>query len=234
MTRRVIIAAAVLAASGAPALAEPQIGSRLGDRYESRTVKDDRDRAEGAHELANCLVGKKSREVRAYLSATTEADSNRLGKKLGGDIWYCFMKRPMNDLVDAQRVSYPPAILRGMLAEELIRKQKSTFAQLPAVPIQKSYSRAWFDASFRDAAVNEMATCVADTNPAGIVALLQSDAYTDGEDAAFTALMPSLGPCLAAGTQLSGEREPLRAALADALFQRINFPAEAEASGAAE
>jgi hypothetical protein len=71
-----------------------------------------------------------------------------------------------------------------------------------------------------------MATCVTDTNPAGVIALLDSEPYTDSENSAFSALIPFMGPCLSAGTKLSGEREPLRAALAEALYQRVNLPTD--------
>ncbi len=223
-----LLACIAMAVVALPSIApaEPPIGSRLGDRYETRAVTQDRERAAGAHEIANCLAAKRSREVRAYLSAATGLESRKLGQRLGVELQSCFLKRPMNDTVEGERIAYPPPILRGMLAEELIKKDRSAFARLPTLPIQKAYMRAWYPASFRNTAVNEMATCVADTNPAGVVELLDSEPYTDSEDSAFSALMPFMGPCLSAGTQLSGEREPLRSALAEALYQRVNLPAD--------
>lgn len=216
----------VTAVISSSAFAEPPLGSRLGDRYETREVKQDRERAAGAHEIANCLVGKKSREVHAYLSTTSAPESYIWEKKLGVVLEDCFLKRPTNDLVEGERITFPPAILRGMLAEELIKQDMPAFVRLPSLPIQKTYARAWYAGSSRDRSVNEMATCVADTNPEGVAALLNAEPYTEAEDSAFSTMVPFMGPCLSAGTKLSGDKEPLRAALAEALYQRVNLPAD--------
>lgn len=216
---------AIVALAASTALfAEPPIGSRVGDRLQSQSVEDDRERAAGAHEVANCLVGRKRKAVEQFLDATTRETSVQMGQRLSGDVEHCFMLRPLNDFVEAQRIRYPFDLLRGMLAENLIKQSRGTFARLPALPIAKVYDRAWYAASFRNRAVNEMATCVAETNPSGVLTLMKAEPYTDAEQSAFGALVPSFGPCLTAGTKLEGKREPLRAALAEALYQRVNFP----------
>jgi hypothetical protein len=48
---------------------------------------------------------------------------------------------------------------------------------------------------------------------------------TPEEGQAFAALSPDMGKCLRAGTKLQANRQSLRAALAEALFQRLNAPA---------
>lgn len=75
-----------------------------------------------------------------------------------------------------------------------------------------------------------MAACVADTNPAAVIGLIGSEPFSGGEDAAFGNLMPVLGQCLVAGTKLDAKREPLRAALAEALYQRATNPNESLAA----
>lgn len=50
---------------------------------------------------------------------------------------------------------------------------------------------------------------------------------------AFGNITDNLGKCLAAGTQLHATPEALRAALAEALFQRVNAPAPAAATSEA-
>lgn len=219
------------ASASAVATAEPPVGSRVGERLESRAVEADRERAAGAHEVAYCLAGKKRAAVEQFLSAKSHEDSNKFGQRLSGDVNDCMMHRAANDMVEAQRIAYPIDILRGLLAEQLIKRAQPKFAQLPSLPIQKVYSRPWYPATFRNDAVNEMATCVAETNPRGVLALVDAEPYTDGEQNAFRALAPFFGPCLAAGTKLEGKREPLRAALAEALYQRVHSPAVAPAQG---
>lgn len=231
LPRFIIALSCLIVASGGAA--EPPIGSRLGERLESREVQADRERASGAHEVAYCLVGRKGGAVKQFLSATSREESIRLGSRLSGDVEGCMMIRAANDLVEAQRIRYPFDILRGMLAEQLVKQDRGKFAGLAALPIQKVYGRPWHVATGRNAAVDEMATCVAETNPQGVLALLQTDAYTDAEQTAFAGLVPFFGPCLAAGTKLEGKAEPLRAALAEALYQRVNMTAVAQAHGSA-
>jgi hypothetical protein len=75
----------------------------------------------------------------------------------------------------------------------------------------------------------KMATCVADTRPAAVMALLGTQPFSDDENAAFAQLIGAMGPCLVAGTKLDAKREPLRAALAEALYQRAYHPEEESA-----
>ena len=66
---------------------------------------------------------------------------------------------------------------------------------------------------------------MADTDPAGIATLIDTSPGTADENSALSALSPALTKCLSAGTRLDASREALRAALADALYQRLNNPA---------
>jgi hypothetical protein len=117
--------------------------------------------------------------------------------------------------------------MRGDLAEEFIKRSwHYNASRLQPLPIQKVYSRAWFGFTGRNVSVDEMAACVADTNPAAVLALIDSEPFSNAEATAFGNLIPSLGPCLRAGTKLEGKKEPLRAALSEALYQRLANPAE--------
>jgi hypothetical protein len=70
-----------------------------------------------------------------------------------------------------------------------------------------------------------MGACMADTDPAGIMALIRTNPGYADENAAMSALTPALTKCLSAGTRLDADRPALRAALADALYQRMTNPA---------
>ena len=75
-----------------------------------------------------------------------------------------------------------------------------------------------------------MAACVADTAPSAVIALVDTQPFSDSEGTAFGSLVPYMGLCLRAGTKLEGKREPLRAALAEALYQRFTNPSESIAA----
>ena len=220
-----------LAAIGAAVAAEPPIGSRLGDRLERKQVEDQRDAAQAAHQLAGCILAKRGTAARDLLNSRNEEEVKKLNSRIGGE-FTCFAVLPGNDFVEGVSVSYPPHIMRGNLAEELLKRNRSAVGQLEPVAIQKIYSRPWFALTGRHVSVDEMAACVADTNPAAIMTLVESEPFTDAENAAFGNLVPFMGPCLTAGTTLGAKREPLRAALAEALYQRVENPGESVAGAA--
>jgi hypothetical protein len=225
MTLRTALLASAIALSwtAAPAGADPPLGSRLGERITRDPVKDEREAALGAQEMARCLVNKQNSVVRQYLAAIDLAESKRLNRKMDGE-HECFSMTEGNDLVEGRRFTFPQDIFRGMLAEWMIKKDERGFSALPALPRQLTYSRPWYGVSDRDVSVDEMATCVAETAPAQVVALLETLPYSDNEGAAFGGLGSSFGACLRAGVRVKGNRQSLRAALADALYQRIANP----------
>ena len=69
-----------------------------------------------------------------------------------------------------------------------------------------------------------MSACIADTDPSGIAALIATAPGSSEESWALGNISPWLGKCLAAGAQLHSDRAALRAALADALYQRVRDP----------
>lgn len=222
-----LLASAIgLSCVAAPASAEPPIGSRLGEREERNEEKRIQEAALGAHEMARCLVNTKYRTVRAYFAALTAEESERLSLQLSGE-HECLSMTDGNDLVEGRRVSFPEDIFRGMLAEWMIRSDERTFASLPALPRQLTYSRPWYASSHRDVSVDEMATCVSETAPAQTLVLLKTVPYSEDEGTSFGALVPQMAACLRAGVKLTGNRQSLRAALADAFYERIANPAPA-------
>ena len=234
--RILLLASAVGVCVAAPVIAEPPIGSRLGERIERDHMKKERESALGAQEMARCLVDKQRSTVRAFLASVDTQESKRLSNAMGGEheCLSIFTMAGANDFVEGRMISFPHDVYRGMLAEWMIRTDERTFASLPALPRQLTYSRNWYTVSDRDSSVDEMATCVSETDPADIIALLKTTPYSDAEGSAFGVLVPHLGTCLRAGVKLTGNRQSLRAALADALYQRVANPAPAAASAASQ
>jgi len=222
--RKLLLGALLACAAAAGAFADPPLGSRLGERTTKDLEKRERESALGAQEMARCLVNKQNSVVRAFLAALDPKESQRFSNKMTGE-HECFNMAEGNDFVEGRIVTFPHDIYRGMLSEWMIKQDERTFAALPALPRQLTYSRSWYAVSDRDVSVDEMATCVAETAPTGILALIDTLPYSDAEGAAFGSLGPSLGACLRAGVKVRGNRQSLRAALADALYQRIANPA---------
>jgi len=216
-----IAAVLALASFATSALADPPTGTRLGDWRQSGPSLSARDQAIGARDMARCLYKLQTPMARALLLARDPGQESIVEKKLMGELT-CMDAQFGNDMVAERQIEFPQDILRGMLAEAALQHSRDAEKALPALPLQQVYQRDWFVVSGRNSSVDEMAACIADTNPSGISDLLAASPLSPEERAAFAGISPSLVTCLRAGTKLTASRQALRAALADALFQRLN------------
>ena len=225
---RIVLFAVGLALSAGPAAAEqPETGTRLAapkSRGVTSVAMTAKDQAVGAKRMAECLYNKKGTLARQALLASNAATEDSAMNRLMGEV-VCFGDDASNDLVEKRIVQFPQDIMRGMLAEAALNRSGEQAKALQPLPIQQVYQRGWYAITGRHITVDEMGACIADTNPAGVLALVRTVPVTKEEAAAFTALRPNLGACLRAGTKLQASQQALRAALADALFQRLNAPA---------
>lgn len=234
---RFVLFAVATVAVATPTLAQeqPETGTRLSapkSRNVGSVALTAKDQAVGAKRMAECVYNKKGTLARQALLAPTAAVANAAMDRLMGEV-RCFGDDASNDLVYVRSAQIPREILRGMLAETALGRDDARVAALQPLPLQQIYQRGWFAVTGRHVSVDEMAACIADTNPAGIVSLTRTVPFTKEEGAAFSALGGNLGTCLRAGTKLQASRQALRAALADALYQRLNAPAPAPAAAAA-
>lgn len=231
--RKVVLAAVLATCMSGAAAADPPLGSRLGNRERGNGQAAEAKSALQGHAAAKCMVNKRRQTAERMLAST---DANEV-KKAYKDLWAgdltCYSGFEDNDagFVEGRVISAPFDVMRGMLAEELVKRQADAVARLPLLqPLQQIYSRPWYSVTNRDPIVDEMATCVADVNPVGTLALFQTDAYSDGEMTVVRNLSPDFGRCLRAGARLTANRQALRAALAEALYQRTQpWPVQAPA-----
>jgi hypothetical protein len=227
-----LTAVAAALASGT-ALADPPTGSRLGDHRRPGPTLTAKDQAVGAKRMALCVYNRKETLARQTLLALSKEAQDAAMAKLMGEV-QCFGAVFSNDLVEERRVSFPPEIMRGMLAEAALDRSRAEADALQPLPLQQVYERKWFTTTGRHVSVDEMGACIADTNPAGIAALIRTEPGSKEENVWFGGLMDYLGKCLRAGVKLQASRPALRAALAEALFQRFNAPTPAQPVEAAK
>lgn len=212
-------------ATGA-AVAEPPLGSRLGSEVRSERKEDEASAARRGHVFASCMVNKRQNLAKRVVAQVDEKGYAAAYKAMTSGEIECF-NAGLDDathLTHGWRLDIPPAVLRGLLAEQLIKHDWARYAALPALPRQLTYSRPWYAGTTRYEAVDEMATCASETAPAATLALLKTEPYSDLERAAFGTIAPTLGGCLRAGFELGANRQALRSALAEAMYQRIASP----------
>ena len=222
---------AALMAAVQVAPGEAPTGSRLANRPLVGPKLSAKDQAVGAKAMADCLYDQNERVARAALLAASKASADKAVEVLSGNV-RCERMSLANELVAVRMFKFPTEVMRGMLAERALAKSRALIAALAPLPLQKIYARPWFAVTGRHLTVDEMGACIADINPAGIGALIRTVPTTPDEGQAFAALSPDMGKCLRAGTKLQANRQSLRAALAEALFQRLNAPAPQAAEAA--
>ena len=196
---------AAVAASGSPAAARS-----IGD---VRTIG----------QLGTCMYISHKATALDLLNASTAGESDRAVVRLR-DEQSCFDRLPTDSHLDTDVAAFSKGLMRGLVAEAALRDSAAAASLQPLPFQQKRYLRPWFAATGRDPAVDEMSACIADTDPSGIVALIATAPGSSQESWALGNISPWLGKCLAAGAQLHSDRAALRAALADALYQRVRAP----------
>jgi len=217
-------------------LASAQSGdTRVGSRLDPATRKVANADTSGSdatlYRFVECAVARREVKVRAAIDARNEAAYQKALDSLS-DVQRCAASAYVAEDASVITLTSDRGTMRGFIGEAFVKKEPKRAAGLAPLPLQRTYVRDWYEMTGRARPVDEMATCVADTNPAGIVALLKTRIGSSDEKAAVSALAPSLGQCLATGYKLNTNRLGLRTALAEALYHRAFDPAPA--AGAAQ
>jgi hypothetical protein len=165
-----------------------------------------------------CAAERPASQLRKVLDERDPAAVARATAMLDG-VNRCQLGSHVRDADEVTLISGDGAAIRGMIAEAYLKRGK-TVASLTALPPQPAYDRDWYAVTGRPRPLDEMATCVADSDPAGIVRLIDTEYGSSGQSAAIKALVPSLGPCLGRNYQLNANPMAIRSALAEALYHR--------------
>jgi hypothetical protein len=207
--RLLIIAGSLLAAQSALAQRDPGRSVRL--EGEPSTPEDLR----LLQRFARC-VGQRHPSVAAgLLAADFRSSEYTSGMRR--------LAQGNSSCVPLGRARFSAILFAGGLAEFLLARQNaladlsSRTAVNPSRPVQA-----------RDES-ELMSICVVQSAQPQVVAMLMSDAASPEEGAAFRALMPQVGACLAAGMNLRLNRPALRAMLALASYRLVQHNAVAAA-----
>ena len=226
LAARGVLALLCAGAVSTSALAEPPMGSRLGSRTRDAGTKvSEEASARQAHGIAACMVRSRQPYVERMLGAADKTAMEKAHYLIWNNLT-CLPDDGDNGFVEGHSVSWSTDLMRGFLAEELLRRRRTEVGRLPALTFRQGrYQRPWFGLTGRSETVDEMGACLSDTAPVELTALMATTVYTAEEKTAFAALIPMMGKCLVVGTKLTGNRQSLRAAFADALYQRLINPA---------
>jgi hypothetical protein len=97
------------------------------------------------HQLASCLVNRRRSDSERLLAQIDGDGYRKAYKSLTSGQLDCFnMWDDANHITEGRSFSMPPEVLRGFIAEELIKRDLPHYATLPSLPRQMVYSRPWY------------------------------------------------------------------------------------------
>lgn len=177
--------------------------------------------ASGSRDFTACMARIQPKEAARLLQADDERDAHQAFRHLSQND-YCFSRVFGTSSFVPRDAALSIGIMRGDLAELALMREAGPLALQPLPAKTGNYVRPWFAATGRPTAVDEMAVCMADTHPADIAGLVRTGLGSWEERAWMSNLPARLTQCLTTGVRLDADWRSLRAALADALYQRIH------------
>jgi hypothetical protein len=219
------------AQSADPAADGTRTGSRLDPATRAITNADTSQANATMYRFMECAVARRESRVRVLIDSRSEAEFQSAYRALD-DVQRCNVDAYVDNTASTIAFTADRGTTRGFLSEIFLKKKTDAFVALTPLPIQQVYARDWYSMTGRARAVDEMATCVADVDPAAIAALLHTGIGGSDQKTAIAALMPSVGQCLSKTVRLKTNPLGLRTALAEALYHRVNDAAPQPTPGA--
>ena len=166
---------------------------------------------------AACVIGRDATAGDTLLAATPYSGEER-------DAAVRLLRSAERCLRLRSPIATSAPVLRGAVAEALYeaRFAEPAAARAPVIG-SASFFRASAVSGREDAALIttwfELAQCTVPLQPGLVRALLATEAATDAESTALTALYPAFSQCVPHGTQLQIDRGSMRALLAESLYR---------------
>ena len=207
---------------------DPAIGSRLNPGTRRQYNADMGNPQESMFRFTECTVSLNEGRMRTYLDTRSKAELETASRAFDQSdrATRCAIDAYVGGDAALFQFGSDTGVLRGMTAEAFLRKYR-VGTGLPPLALQPKYPRDWHAMTGRPAQIDEMATCVAEVNPAGIMAVTKTEFGSKKEKKALDSLAPTVGKCLLAGAKLTTNQLGLRTALAEALYHRVFDPAAA-------
>ena len=228
---RILSTIALVAVAASGVSAEPPTGSRMGNRIKKVENASFRDPYVLAYRVTRCAAALKEADVRRIIDATTLEERDNARKRVR-ELHNCNGSYLFGNEAEYLSFSIDQVIQDGMYGEAVLMEDKAG-RDLPAMPIQRDYTRSWFAVSGRKPVLNETAVCVADIAPSKVFALFETRIASKEEMAATNAMGGELGQCVPAGIEMHLDARGLRSALGEAMYHRVYDEPVAVAGGGA-
>ena len=218
-----VLAIALALLLGAGQATDPDSGARTGSRLDPNTRSiGNADTSKSdltMYRFIECAVARRGGRVRQLVDTRSEAEFQMAYRALD-DVQRCTLDAYVDENASTIMFTADRGTIRGYVAEVYLKQDKPRLVALAPLALQHVYLRDWYPMTGRAQAVDEMAVCVADINPQGIVLLIGTEIGSKDQKAAIKGLLPAVGLCLSKTVRLTTNALGLRTSLAEALYHR--------------
>ncbi len=212
------LAAASTLALSTPALAAPEIGSRIDTArgsVESVDMQRQGEAIRALNQFARCFARKRPQTAATILALPYLSDEQAaLVRKHVGGLDDCWATGDAN-------LRLSPASMPGGIAEQLVFS-RLTSAQVTSLPVLTEAQVKAAGIAPRNTA-EDLAQCLALRDLATAHALINSKPTSPEETAAVKRIAPHLGPCVVAGQQLTLNKPSIRNIVAIGLYRLLDL-----------
>ena len=179
-------------------------------------------------EFARCTVDRKASQVAELLLLSADQIDGHNMSILADD-----------ECLDSGQMRFKAVLLRGALFSELFRRRSVALAKdmtwrLPAIPYDPAtpVGVATDEVTRGQLGLLAFADCVVKRDPTTAKRTILALPTSLQENTQFTALLPSLGPCLYKGQKITFSKSILTGALGEVLYRNSEIPDVRAAAGA--
>ena len=226
MSSRILIAGTLAVLATVPLAAQSRYEKDTGSLIAIPERAKSPDRKLSEEELGREMM---NRYARCIVDRTPTRVAEAIALKPGDDI-EAFNKAATDECLDSGRMQFSASVLRGAVYGELYRRQqkgaKDVVRKFPVQPLD--WSAAPPPAASERARANYfllwLSDCVHESSAEAMRSVVKNPVGSKIQQAAYSAVIPSLGPCIPEGQKLSFSRSMLEAAFGEYLY-RSQVPA---------
>ena len=226
MNSRIVIAGILTALAAVPLAAQSRYEKDTGSQISIPERAKSPDRKLSEEELGREMM---NRYARCIVDRTSGKVAEAIALKPGDDI-QAFNKAATDECLDSGRMQFSASVLRGAVFGELYRRQqkgvKDVVRKFPVQPLD--WSAAPPPGASERARANYfllwLSDCVHGSSAEAMRSVVMNPVGSKVQQAAYSAVIPMLGPCIPEGQKLSFSRSMLESAFGEYLY-RSQVPA---------
>lgn len=213
-----VLGLSVVSPAIAQSVSEADLGTRMQRpapaRIDARKLNDEQRGRDVMNKFARCAIDRSRKTIAAAISLNAGYDAPLLAKAAS------------DECLESGEIRFPAALMRGAVFSELYRralkKGERKLAEFPVEPV---------DLTQIPQAENKAATslyyllwvsdCLAKAHLREMQTIITANTASNAQEAAYSAIIPAIGPCIYEGSTFSVSRAILEAGFGEYLYRSL-------------